>query len=299
MRIWLSVALCLCLQPGRSAASGPIEDLFEGCIIDGEMLSIDGYEFSPRGFDPRPYEGKRIELRGDLYPGDRFHPKPETLKVIGDCDLMGAPRFRRGLGFRANSKASALLTAGRPKAALEAVERALQCDGNYAPFLATRAEIHAALGQFKAALADADAAMKVARGDADYMYQSERRMRIEAAQAYAPGDPTTGLCASLERTATKAGKDCDRVADAVASFLTDRANARHLRGLTNGMHLPDRWRTEREHGKGVGICFADRIPHIMACVQNQRLKSAIDKNAAAMSQDIDMPSRAHGVTSSH
>jgi hypothetical protein len=82
-----------------SRASRPVPRTITGCVIGGQLYSIHKgvseatgkrspmvYPISVQDLDLRPYEGKTIQIQGNLLPGDRFFAFPETLRVLGPCD---------------------------------------------------------------------------------------------------------------------------------------------------------------------------------------------------------------------
>jgi hypothetical protein len=71
--------------PNNSLASRPVPKTITGCVINGILHSSDGYEMGVRNLDLAPYEGKRIQVKGNLLPGDSFLAETESLKVLGNC----------------------------------------------------------------------------------------------------------------------------------------------------------------------------------------------------------------------
>lgn len=69
----------------RAVASRPVPRTITGCVTSGSLHSSDGYEIRVRNLNLAPYEGKRIQLRGNLLPGDNFHADTDGLKVLGNC----------------------------------------------------------------------------------------------------------------------------------------------------------------------------------------------------------------------
>ncbi len=81
-----------------SRASQPVFRTVTGCVIGGVLYSLRetvspagkrdlvAYPLKVSGLALSRYEGKKISIQGSLLPGDRFNPKPETLKVLGPCD---------------------------------------------------------------------------------------------------------------------------------------------------------------------------------------------------------------------
>jgi hypothetical protein len=82
-----------------SQASRPVPRTITGCVIKGQLYSIHKgvsettgqrspmvYPIRVQELDLRPYEGKTIQVQGNLLPGDRFFALPGTLRVLGPCD---------------------------------------------------------------------------------------------------------------------------------------------------------------------------------------------------------------------
>jgi hypothetical protein len=93
---------CPLLLIGSDAlASLPVKHKSEGCVVGGKVYSLyqgkRQYTFTlPKGFNLNPYEGKKVLLEGELYPGDDFVPQDKTLKILGPCSSgadtnLGAP----------------------------------------------------------------------------------------------------------------------------------------------------------------------------------------------------------------
>ena len=80
------------------AASRPVSKNLTGCVIRGTFYSVqEGFSGDPKGslvvyritvrdMNLAPYEGKKIQLKGSLLPGDRFTPEQGSLRVLGPCD---------------------------------------------------------------------------------------------------------------------------------------------------------------------------------------------------------------------
>ncbi len=71
-------------------ASQPAKYKSEGCVVGGKVFNLfqgkKQYTFDlPKGFNLSPYEGKKVMLEGDIYPGDYFVPKNNTLQILGPC----------------------------------------------------------------------------------------------------------------------------------------------------------------------------------------------------------------------
>lgn len=91
MKKQMIASLLLTLCPALALASLPVNHKSEGCIINGKVYSIyqktTVYPYTlPKGYDLKPYEGKKVVLEGELSPGDMFAPKDKTLPVLGACD---------------------------------------------------------------------------------------------------------------------------------------------------------------------------------------------------------------------
>jgi hypothetical protein len=56
-----------------------------GCVSNGSLHSSDGYEIRVRNLDLAPYAGRRIQVRGNLLPGDNFYADTDSIKVLGKC----------------------------------------------------------------------------------------------------------------------------------------------------------------------------------------------------------------------
>lgn len=83
-----------------SWASLPVNVTITGCVKEGILISEKTdfgthvskgiYKIKPlhhegKQIDLSPYEGKRINIVGDLLPGDRFYANKESMKVVGEC----------------------------------------------------------------------------------------------------------------------------------------------------------------------------------------------------------------------
>lgn len=81
-----------------AAASRPVSKTLSGCVIGGTFYSVEEslpgekkgaptvYRITVREMDLAPYEGKKVVIKGQLLPGDRFTPDPGSLRVLGPCD---------------------------------------------------------------------------------------------------------------------------------------------------------------------------------------------------------------------
>jgi hypothetical protein len=72
----------------------PVVKKTEGCVVKGQVYGFYenkvAYKYTlPKGFDLKPYEGKKVLLVGELNMGDYFTPQGKTLKTLGSCDAAG------------------------------------------------------------------------------------------------------------------------------------------------------------------------------------------------------------------
>lgn len=79
------LAICCLAAADLSWASRPVPRTITGCVIEGILHSSDGYEIRTRDLSLEPYEGKRIQVRGSLLPGDILYVEPGSVKVLGKC----------------------------------------------------------------------------------------------------------------------------------------------------------------------------------------------------------------------
>jgi hypothetical protein len=83
--------LILVFVAGTASASKPIPWTMKGCVLDGVFYDIDKDGASRvkvlgMQLDLSKLEGKRIELAGLLYPGDRFKAGAKPPVVVRDCN---------------------------------------------------------------------------------------------------------------------------------------------------------------------------------------------------------------------
>jgi len=88
--IIVALSCQLLLISSVALASLPVKYKSEGCVVGGKVYSLSQgkrqYTFTlPQGFNLSPYEGKKVMLEGELYPGDDFVPQDKTLKILGPC----------------------------------------------------------------------------------------------------------------------------------------------------------------------------------------------------------------------
>ena len=91
------LAMCCLAAPLQALASKPVFRTLTGCVINGTLFSVYKsdtpgqaktvvYQYRMEKVNLAPYEGKKIQVKGYLHPGDRFTPDAKTLKVLGPCD---------------------------------------------------------------------------------------------------------------------------------------------------------------------------------------------------------------------
>lgn len=83
----LSICIFILLLFAKNVEAGkPTPYEFQGCVLNGRMLSEEGYQFHPfRPFKAARYEGKKIRVNGLLTSGDYYRVDEETLQVLGNC----------------------------------------------------------------------------------------------------------------------------------------------------------------------------------------------------------------------
>jgi hypothetical protein len=168
-RFGLLIAMVLCCLvaglPRPAAASRAVKSSFNGCVVDGLLITKDGYHYTlmsssgKKAFDPGPHEGKLIRLDGLLLPGDHFVAKPRSLKVKGKC-LFNNKRFRRARAWANRSVALDLLQGGKLKAAQKRMGQAIAVDPGEYNFYLLRARILGQRGKIGPARRDIARAIK-------------------------------------------------------------------------------------------------------------------------------------------
>jgi len=104
------IAWLLCM-PCVAGASGPVERRLTGCVVNGQFFSIflDREKKPARAYrirvkdgpDLSGYEGKAIEWKGSLLPGDVFIPAGKAPDVTGGAC---PEEYRKVIGEAARSK---------------------------------------------------------------------------------------------------------------------------------------------------------------------------------------------------
>lgn len=163
------VGALLAVSTGAALASRPIRKTFDGCVIDGMLVSSDGYRYrlmadkTNAPFVPATYEGRHIKLSGLLYPGDWFRPDGPKATVIGKCHLMKNKRLRSTLAWAYRGLALQHLGSGEAGKALRYINRAIALDAKMYAFYRVRASVHDKLGNRTAAHADGKRCLKWAK----------------------------------------------------------------------------------------------------------------------------------------
>jgi hypothetical protein len=71
-------------------ASAPVRAALTACVMDGALITVDGFLIHAFGeqhrpLDVSPYNGQKIELEGSIRPGDHFDAT-SLPKVLGSCE---------------------------------------------------------------------------------------------------------------------------------------------------------------------------------------------------------------------
>lgn len=70
--------------------SQPVQKVIVGCVVNGALISDDGYHIRVRDSATRKelrldrYEGMRVRIRGQLLPGDNYFIEAAP-RVLGRC----------------------------------------------------------------------------------------------------------------------------------------------------------------------------------------------------------------------
>jgi hypothetical protein len=64
--------------------SAPVKARLVACVMDGRMITLDGYLISPEKLDLAKFQGQKISVEGLVYPGDYFKPS-SAVRVLGTC----------------------------------------------------------------------------------------------------------------------------------------------------------------------------------------------------------------------
>lgn len=84
------------LAATAAQASLPVKRTMTGCVVDGTLISEDGYRIDVRDRDTNQsldlsrFDDQQVRVSGSLLPGDRFYPNG-PIRVLGRCPP-GAPR---------------------------------------------------------------------------------------------------------------------------------------------------------------------------------------------------------------
>lgn len=82
------LACCFLLQPAD--ASRPVRKTIIGCVVNGIFTSDNGYvirirrRLSGDRVDLSPWQNRRLQITGDLLPGDNFYLVTAPV-VLGPC----------------------------------------------------------------------------------------------------------------------------------------------------------------------------------------------------------------------
>lgn len=183
-----AVLSCLLFSPVPALASKPILRTFDGCVVDGLLISASGYQFTlmhHRGVQRiivSKYEGKRITIRGLLHPGDYFTPDAPSLKVVGPCTLMKNKRFVNAWAWGNRKVARNLHRLKRYGEALVRIDKALRLQPQNYAFYLTRGRIHLYSGNKAKARVDAQRALKLAKDETERKWCRELVHRIDPPQ---------------------------------------------------------------------------------------------------------------------
>lgn len=88
--LWTLLSCCIVpLSFSGARASKPVPKTTTACVIDGLLISTDGFVLTPvtdgtRPFNPSVYSGMEIEVDGQQLPGDAFFIESEV-RVHGPC----------------------------------------------------------------------------------------------------------------------------------------------------------------------------------------------------------------------
>jgi hypothetical protein len=101
-KAWVCIGVLMVLHfvgISQSLASRPVGRTITGCVIHGKLYSIHKgvaeatgkkttavYLINVRELNLAPYEGRKLRVHGNLLPGDRFTPDPQSIEVLGPCD---------------------------------------------------------------------------------------------------------------------------------------------------------------------------------------------------------------------
>lgn len=169
----LAILFAFLAMPPWTLASRPVDYLMVGCVLDGMMFSLGPnasvgsvparrayhIRMMPRGVDLTPYEGKKIQVRGFLKPGDIFQPDLKTIKILGACDQESHVAVSRALPQAYRVKAVELGSQGNWEDAGKYINKAIQLDKSDCSLLLTRAQFYQQQGKITEALQDAQEAV--------------------------------------------------------------------------------------------------------------------------------------------
>jgi hypothetical protein len=244
----VAIVAILCLLPHVARASGPVDKTLVGCVVDGAFYSIDERAYpiaTQASLDLKPFEGKSIALKGQLYPGDRFilddGAKPEV--KAQKCPAASIALVRREQASRMAIDAIYAAKEGDHARAVELVERAValvtppECDT-----LTLRAEVMALKGDTAAADKDVAAikakkACSVANGKTvnplllqdvgnALVAKGDKRGAVAASSSRCRSATATGAKIRSRRTSPPPGSDQPRrIARSIAERSAEPARS--------------------------------------------------------------------------
>lgn len=180
MKKLVSICIIVCLValaiPERLMASRPVDYLLTGCVMDGMLFSLKPGEATagaapelrayflrvkPPTTNLTPYEGKKIQVRGSLTPGDIFRPKLETLTILGVCDLRAQQAVKQVLPEAYRTKAEEKADQGDWINAGHYIDKAITLDSSDCSLFLSRAKFYQKQGKIQEAVRDAQQAVQL------------------------------------------------------------------------------------------------------------------------------------------
>jgi tetratricopeptide (TPR) repeat protein len=144
----LSLLLLSMIVPTSSLASEPVAWASESCVLEGMLFSLHPSREGTKAYLMKPntdlqvYEGKKLRVRGTLFPGDRVDLKlPQGIEVLGECDSKSVLAIAPELAWAYEERAQERLGKDDLEGALRQIDRAIRSDGSRCSFHLTRAVI--------------------------------------------------------------------------------------------------------------------------------------------------------------
>ncbi len=165
--------------PVQVLASRPVVYFLTGCVLDGMLFSVQegairpgsGTQWKAYYIKVEPptvnlsrYEGRKIQVRGVLLPGDVFHPDLHSLKIIGVCDEETRLAVRQELSNAYRAKAEEKAEQGDWKSAGDNLDKAIRLAPADCSLFLTRAKFYQKQGKIKEATRDAQKAVQLGCG---------------------------------------------------------------------------------------------------------------------------------------